>query len=87
MAAKKHAIEARVGHAQGIDDIGREIGKAFNRYRGMRLAGTDVMRSAKKAATGKNSVVANMYGHVYKNAKANKNAMKKFNKTMKRLSK
>ena len=87
MAAKKRAIEARVGHTQGLDDIAKEIGKAVNRYGGMRKAGQGVMGSAKKAITGKNSVVANMYGHVYKNSKANQKAVKIFNKKMKGLAK
>jgi hypothetical protein len=29
MAAKKRAIESRVGHAQGIDDIGKGIKKGI----------------------------------------------------------
>ena len=31
MAAKKRAIEARQGHARGLDDIGKGIGKAASK--------------------------------------------------------
>jgi hypothetical protein len=32
MAAKKRAVESRVGHAQGIDDIGKGIVKFAEKY-------------------------------------------------------
>lgn len=45
MAAKRRAIEARQGHARGLDDIGKGIGKAAAKAAGKAVskAKKDVM--------------------------------------------
>lgn len=87
MAAKKRAIEARQGHAQGIDDIAEQIGKAINRYGAMRRLNHGVIHSASKAAKGKNSVVLNIYGDSYKSIRRSEKAIKKFDKKIKKGAK
>lgn len=87
MASKKRAIEARVGHAQGIDDIAKEIGKAINRYGAMRRLNHGVIHSASKAAKGKDSVVLNIYGDSYKAIRRSEKVSKKFDKNMKKYYK
>ena len=84
MASKKRAIEARVGHAQGIDDIAEQIGKAINRYGAMRRLNHGVIHSASKAAKGKNSVVLNMYGDTYKSLRRAEKVSAKFAKSQKK---
>jgi hypothetical protein len=81
---KKTAIEARVGHAQGIDDIAKEIGKAFNRYGAMRRLNHGVIHSASKAAKGKNSAVLNLYGQSYKSMRRAEKVSEKFYKSQKK---
>lgn len=84
MASKKRAIEARVGHAQGIDDIAEQIGKAINRYGAMRRLNHGVIHSASKAVKGKNSVVLNIYGDSYKSLRRAEKVSAKFAKSQKK---
>jgi hypothetical protein len=87
MAAKKRAIESRVGHAQGLDDIAREIGKAVNRYGAMRRTKHGVMESLSKASKTKKSDDWNIMGDSYKSLRRAEKVSKKFDKNMKKGAK
>lgn len=84
MAAKKRAIESRVGHAQGIDDIAKELGKLVNRYGAMRRTKHGVMESLSKASKTKKSDDWNIMGDSYKSLRRAEKVSKKFNKNMKK---
>jgi hypothetical protein len=87
MAAKKRAIEARVGHTQGLDDIAKEIGKAVNRYGAMRRTKHGVMESLSKASKTKKSDDWNIMGDSYKSLRRAEKVSKKFDKNMKKGAK
>ena len=87
MASKKRAIESRVGHAQGLDDIAREIGKAVNRYGAMRRTKHGVMESLSKASKTKKSDDWNIMGDSYKSLRRAEKVSKKFDKNMKKGAK
>ncbi len=85
--AKKSAIEARQGHPTGIiDDAGKAIGKAVNRYGARRTLGDDVITSASRAVKDRNDVVQNAYGKYYAywkpEIKAKKKAAKKVSRNL-----
>lgn len=84
MASKKRAIESRVGHAQGIDDIAKELGKLVNRYGAMRRTKHGVMESLSKASKTKKSDDWNIMGDSHKSLRRAEKVSKKFNKNMKK---
>ena len=84
MAAKKRAIESRVGHPQGIDDIAKGIGKAINRYGAMRRTNHGVVESLSKASKTSKSDDWNIMGDSYKSLRRGEKVSKKFNKNMKK---
>jgi len=85
--AKKSAIEARVGHTQGLDDIAKEIGKAVNRYGAMRKTNHGVVESLSKTAKTKGDEFWGVMGDSYKSLKRAQKVSKKFDKNMKKGAK
>lgn len=66
---KKSAIEARVGHPQGIDDIGKGIVKAFEKYSNKFARGKVYMKVRKELKREPDKVIREIRKDMYLPAK------------------
>jgi len=69
MASKKRAIESRVGHPQGIDDIGKNIVKLAEKYANKLNRGKVYMKVRKELKGEKNKVIRTIRKDMYLPAK------------------
>jgi hypothetical protein len=69
MASKKRAIEARVGHTQGLDDIGKGIVKAFEKYSNQVVRGKVYMKVRKELKREPDKVIREIRKDMYLPAK------------------